>query len=200
MKGASENRAPVAVLFARADSVYKTLPGCDVWDESRDARLWQGGCPVVAHPPCRGWGRLRTFANVQPGELDLARFAVAAVRRCGGVLEHPEASSLWSDQGLPRPGEQPDEYGGWTLAAPQSWWGHKAEKDTWFYIVGLRKRDLPAIPLVLGQTEYVVSWSRKSANRRRHLSKADRERTPPDLAEWLVDLARNVYKVSAEHL
>lgn len=26
----------VAVLFARADSVYKTLPGVDVWDEERE--------------------------------------------------------------------------------------------------------------------------------------------------------------------
>ena len=43
----------VAVLFARADSIYKTLPGCDVYDIKRDARTWPGGCPVVAHPPCR---------------------------------------------------------------------------------------------------------------------------------------------------
>lgn len=190
MNGEGGKAAQVAVLFARADSVYKGLPDCEVWDEGRDARLWQGGCPVVAHPPCRGWGRLRTFAKVRPGELDLARMAVAAVREWGGVLEHPEASSLWADQGLPRPGELPDKFGGWTFAAPQSWWGHKAEKDTWFYIVGLSKRELPAIPLVLGQTEYVVSWSRKSTCRRRHLSKSDRERTPPALAEWLVELAR----------
>lgn len=40
----------VAVLFARADSVYKTLPGCDVWDEARDARRWTGGVPLVAQP------------------------------------------------------------------------------------------------------------------------------------------------------
>ena len=35
----------VAVLFARADSVYKTLPGVDVWDEARDARQWPGSGP-----------------------------------------------------------------------------------------------------------------------------------------------------------
>ena len=38
----------IAVLFARADSVYKTLPDCDVWDIDRDARRWPGGGPVVA--------------------------------------------------------------------------------------------------------------------------------------------------------
>jgi hypothetical protein len=35
----------VAVLFARADSVYKALDGCDVWDIERDARRWPGGSP-----------------------------------------------------------------------------------------------------------------------------------------------------------
>ncbi|WP_269844875.1 hypothetical protein [Trinickia soli] len=28
----------VAVLFARADSIYKTLPGCDVWGAERARR------------------------------------------------------------------------------------------------------------------------------------------------------------------
>lgn len=53
----------VAVLFARADSIYKGLPGVDVYDADRDARTFPGGCPVVAHPPCRAWavsGRLRS--------------------------------------------------------------------------------------------------------------------------------------------
>ena len=77
----------VAVLFARADSVYKTLPGVDVWDEARDARQWPGSGPAVAHPPCRAWGRLRAFANPAPHEKDMARFAVAKVREFGGVLE-----------------------------------------------------------------------------------------------------------------
>ena len=53
----------VSVLFARADSAYKTLPGCDVWDKDRNAMLCDDDWPVVAHPPCRAWGRLRTFAN-----------------------------------------------------------------------------------------------------------------------------------------
>ena len=28
----------VAVLFARSDSIYKSMPECDVWDIERDAR------------------------------------------------------------------------------------------------------------------------------------------------------------------
>lgn len=112
----------VAVLFARADSHYKALAGVDVWDAERDARRWPGGCPVVAHPPCRAWGQLRALANPRPDEKALAIYAVEQVRKFGGVLEHPKNSTLWPTLGLPRPGER-DEFGGWTLPIYQMWWG-----------------------------------------------------------------------------
>ena len=177
----------VAVLFARKDSVYKSINGCDVWDAERDARNWAGGSAVVAHPPCRAWGRLRAFARPRPDEKDLARWAVSMVRKWGGVLEHPAGSTLWDDQGLPRPGQE-DEYDGWTMAAPQRWWGHKAEKATWFYIVGCRPANLPPVPFDLGYATHVVQ-TRKRKNHLPHISKAERERTPAALAEWLVELA-----------
>lgn len=182
----------VAVLFARSDSVYKALDGCDVYDIERDARTSPGGSPVVAHPPCRAWGRLRNFAKPRPDEMDLARFAVDRVRTFGGVLEHPEASTLWADQGLPRPGCGFDKFGGWTLPVLQYWWGHKADKATWFYIVGVLPRDIPPIPLVLGEGSHCVCSSSKNKMkaRRPELTKAAREHTPPALAEWLVQLAR----------
>ena len=41
----------VAVLFARRDSVYKTLPGTDVYDADRDARTYDGDGPSLCHPP-----------------------------------------------------------------------------------------------------------------------------------------------------
>ena len=178
----------IAVLFARRDSVYKTLPGCDVWDQDRNALGWLGGCPVVAHPPCRLWGRLRHFAKVVPGEKELSLWAVKQVQKFGGVLEHPYKSTLWSAAKLPLPGRS-DRYGGWTLAAPQYWWGHKADKATWFYIVGCNPGDLPPIPFVLGEAEYVVQ-SRKREGHRPHISKAEREHTPPLMAKWLCELAR----------
>ncbi|WP_202122885.1 hypothetical protein, partial [Escherichia coli] len=76
----------IAVLFARVDSNYKAMPECDVFDIERDARTFAGGMPVVAHPPCRAWGRLRKFAKPRPDEKALALFAVAQVRAFGGVL------------------------------------------------------------------------------------------------------------------
>lgn len=178
----------VAVLFARSDSVYKTLHDVDVYDAERDARNYDGPWPVVAHPPCRAWGRLRAFANPRPDERNLGRLSVALVREFGGVLEHPAGSTLWPSQRLPVPGQK-DAWGGWTLAAPQKWWGHKAEKSSWFYVVGCEPQDVPAIPLILGEAAYVVQ-SRKRDDHRPHITKAEREHTPEALAVWLVELAR----------
>lgn len=179
----------VAVLFARSDSVYKTLPGCDVYDMERDARTWPGGAPVVAHPPCRAWGRLRAFANPRHDEKDLARWAVSQVRQWGGVLEHPAASTLWVDQKLPRYPNERDGHGGWTMPIHQSWFGHRAEKSTWLYIVGVNPWEVPDFPLRLGEATHVVQ-SRKRHDYRPHITKAEREHTPPELAQWLVELAR----------
>ena len=178
----------VPVLFARSDSFYKSLPGCDVWDAERDARLWPGGAPVVAHPPCRAWGRLRHFAKPRAEEKELALWAVKQVRTWGGVLEHPACSTLWPAADLPAPCGC-DPWGGWTLPIVQQWWGHRAEKKTWLYIVGLAPNELPPMPLVLGEATHVVQ-SRKRNDHRPHITKAEREHTPPQLAEWLVAVAR----------
>lgn len=176
----------IAVLFARADSVYKNLPECDVYDLERDALTWSGGVPVVAHPPCRAWGRLRTFAKPRPGERELALWAVEQVRAHGGVLEHPVASLLWPEAGLPPPGQR-DAFGGWTLPIHQHWFGHRAEKSTLLYIVGCEPSAIPPLPLRLDEPTHVVQTKRHDA--RPHISKAEREHTPPDLARWLVELA-----------
>lgn len=177
----------VAILFARADSVYKSLLGCDVWDVERNALNWPGGCPCVAHPPCRAWGRLRRFARPEPGEKDLALWSVDQVRRWGGVLEHPDKSTLWREALLPAPGQH-DEHG-FTLLLPQWWFGHRAEKRTLFYIVGIEPDLLPEIPLRLGEADFVVQ-SRKRQGHRPHISKSEREATPRPMAEWLCEVAR----------
>lgn len=179
----------VAVLFARADSVYKTIPGCDVWDIERDARNWPGGCPVVAHPPCRAWGRLRQFAKPRADERSLGPWAAEQVRRFGGVLEHPAHSTLFGHCGMPKPGEFPDGFGGYSIEIEQYHWGHRAEKATWLYIVGCDPDELPPIPRREGSPTHCVRPT-KSYPRLPSITKAEREHTPPDLAQWLVDLAR----------
>lgn len=180
----------VAVLFARADSNYKQLPGVDVWDAERDARKWPGGCPVVAHPPCRAWASLRHCAKPRDGEKDLAHFAIAKVREWGGVLEHPQLSTLWKVAGLPEPGQR-DEHGGWTLIVDQNWWGHRARKRTRLYICGIEARELPDMPMRLGEATHTVGlWSGRDKKRcRPSIAKREFESTPPELARWLVELA-----------
>jgi hypothetical protein len=181
----------VAVLFARADSIYKSLPGCDVWDLGRDARRWPGGGPAVAHPPCRAWGQFAMFAKPREDEKGLAPWAVEQIREHGGVLEHPWASRLKDHCMLPLPGRR-DRHGGWTLPIHQHWWGHRAEKKTMLYIVGCEPTDIPRIPMVLGQATHVIGDVGRASlgNNRPEVSKAEREHTPEPLAAWLVELAR----------
>lgn len=181
----------VAVLFARADSIYKTLPECDVFDAERDARTYAGTNPIVAHPPCRAWGAFAMFAKPRDDEKALAPWAIEQIRKNGGVLEHPNASKLWPELGLPEPGTV-DEFGGWTLPIHQHWFGHRAEKKTRLYIVGCKPRDIPDMPMVLGQATHVIGEVGRASNgtKRPEVSKDEREKTPPQLARWLVDLAK----------
>lgn len=179
----------IAVLFARRDSVYKSIPGCDVYDIDRDARTFDGTAPVVAHPPCRAWGRLRAFAKPRPDEKQLAFFAVDLVRRNGGVLEHPATSTLWAAAGLPL-GSARDEWGGFTLSVDQFWWGHRARKKTWLYVVGLEPSEVPPMPLKFDAVTHVVNSCLRAGKRLPEISKPEREHTPPALALWLVELAR----------
>lgn len=175
----------VAVLFARADSIYKTIPGVDVWDRERDARKWPGGSPAIAHPPCRAWGTLKHMAKCEPGERGLAILSVNLIRKFGGILEHPKRSALWPFMALPMPGDAQDRWGGWTLAVRQFDFGHPAEKATLLYIVGVKPGELPPIPIVIGAAEKVVGTSgrRRDGSRKAHreISKAMREKTPPYL-------------------
>jgi hypothetical protein len=182
----------VAALFVRADSIYKTMPGVDAWDIERDARKWPGGAPVVAHPPCRLWAKLRQFAKAADpaAEMQLAHDAVAHVRQHGGVLEHPAESSLWTACMLPRPGRPPDGFGGWTAEIRQCDWGHKAEKLTWLYIVGCHPDDLPPLPPRSEPTGLIKPQRGIPRDGRKIVTKAEREQTPPELAAWLVDVAR----------
>lgn len=166
----------VAALFVRGDSHYKAIAGVDCYDAARNALTWQGGCPGIFHPPCRGWGKLRTFAHVQAGELDLARWSISMCRRFGGVVEHPLHSGLWRDSGVWSAGMR-DTHGGVFLTLNQRDFGHRAEKATGLYVVGA---PVPALPFVLQEAVHSVE----------RMNVAERERTPEAFARLLVDLAR----------
>jgi len=198
--------ARVAVLFARADSIYKGLPGLDVWDEARDATTYRGELPVVAHPPCTRWSMLNAVVLAKyshkaeqyawGNDGGTFRFALDTVRRCGGVLEHPAGSRAWLHFGLPARGRMPDRHGGWTAEVRQCDWGHRAEKRTWLYIVGAGPDELPQLPERREATALVCSMP--ECRPVEVMAKAERERTPPAFASWLVELALRCQRVSAE--
>jgi len=180
----------ISVLFAARDSIYKTIPGLDVWDEDRDALLWPGGNPGIFHPPCRLFSKwMRHFSKAEPIEKNLARWSVGRVRENGGVLEHPACSLLWNEMHLPKPGSH-DRFG-LSIAVRQQWFGHKAEKATWLYICG--GKALPPIPFVLGYPE--VKWDPWKGKRKishpdmQRLSNRQRQSTPIEFAKWLVSVA-----------
>lgn len=182
---------PVSVLCVRVDSIYKAM-GLDCYDANRDARSYRGANPVIAHPPCRGWGSLRGLSHATDEEKALGPWCASQVRAWGGVLEHPAHSTLWSAAGLPRPGSS-DRHGGFTLDVEQYWWGHRAQKRTWLYVCGCGRKDVPAMPIVLGKAPRVITnrhgLRAGQPGYRSEVTKRERDATPPELAKWLVDLA-----------
>lgn len=99
--------ATVAALFVSPKGPYINRPDVDAWTEDRDARNYAGPLPVVAHPPCQRWCRLAKFIQSQ-GQLvgddnGTFEFALSAVNRFGGVLEHPAWSIAWAWYGLIAP-------------------------------------------------------------------------------------------------
>ncbi|QCS36977.1 hypothetical protein [Tortoise microvirus 37] len=159
--------------------MYHTLAS-DVWTEDRDARKYSGPGPVVCHPPCRAWGRLRRFAKPRDDEKDLARHAIAMVRKYGGVLEHPAGSGLWSDQDLPH-FPMTDRYGGWTMSVKQGAYGHRAAKHTWLYICGMVPYSVRPLDLAPGFVPVPVE----------NMAVAEREATPRDFAIFLLEIAKS---------
>lgn len=188
----------VAALYIDPRGPYPRMTGVECWDETRDARLYAGPHPAVLHPPCGPWGSLRNLGPVKTG-ADCGPIAVAQVRRWGGVMEHPRGSTLWSHQGLPRPGELPDEFGGWSLVVEQVSWGHQARKPTWLYFVGVDPVLVRDTMRTGGEPTHVVGRPGRAAIERAGItwpcaslkatSSQINRRTPPAFAEWLIMLA-----------
>lgn len=142
----------IAALFVETNGCYFGLEGVDPWDEARDARTYCGPHRVIAHPPCERWGAMAAvnFArwggeHNRPGN-DGGCFAaaLAAVRRFGGVLEHPAKSRAFAAHGVPKPvgsGWQRVE-DGWVCEVWQSAYGHRANKATWLFYVGSPPHEL----------------------------------------------------------
>lgn len=186
----------VAALFVRRESIYKTLPGVEAWDEDRDARKYNGPHPVVAHPPCGRWCKpLAKVNQTRYGHRigdDGGCFeaALRSVKCHGGVLEHPAHSYAWDRFGLVKPRRgtwlSPD---GETFVTEvsQSAYGHKARKRTWLLYVG---RAPEAADWSDPPGTHLTSWLQRTIRVAPRITKDEADKTPPAFAEWLVGLAR----------
>jgi hypothetical protein len=194
----------VAALYVDPDGVYANQPGVEVWDEARDARLYAGPWPVVAHPPCARWCAIAHLVELRYGYRvgdDGGTFAAGlnAVRRFGGVLEHPAFSKAWRHFGLPAPNGR----GGWTSSLFDDGWtaeidqhayGHEARKRTWLYYVGPEPLGLDwtlapeGLPLVSSFSYNLgARWHTERMRVRPRLAAA----TPPAFRDVLLAMARS---------
>jgi len=191
--------ARVAALFVESGGVYFGRPEVDAWDIERDATAYAGPLPVVAHPPCKRWGRWwGADGSDKPGnDGGLFASALASVERWGGVLEHPAHSHAWAHFGLPTP---PRRGGwvrglyrpGWSCHIEQRHYGHRARKATWLYYVG------PLPPALLwgpgkAPAAYLCPPGRRSPERPgdltvERMSAAEARATPQPFADLLIGL------------
>lgn len=201
----------VAALYVETGGCYYGLPDVDPWDEARDARLYAGPWPVVAHPPCQRWGDMwmgsplviaRTGERKRLGD-DGGCFehALATVRKFGGVIEHPEGSRAWKYFGLNRPLREggwviADRQGGWTCRVEQIAYGHVVRKATWLYVAhchlprliwGVDKRKLPS----MAQPSKARVAAGRTVSLNSHGIRDDlRNATPAPFRDLLLSIAR----------
>lgn len=193
----------IAALYVHTNGIYYGLDDVDPWDEQRDARLYPGPHAVVAHPPCTRFCRLAGLVEARYGHKrgeDGGCFlaALAAVRRWGGVLEHPAYSDAWPMFGLPLPhpggGWQRGICGGWVCHVEQGLYGHPARKATWLYAFG--QPHLPSLRWgSAAKGSALVSWCRNHTRpdeSRRRVGKKVAAETPIEFRDVLLELARGV--------
>lgn len=194
----------VAALYVIDGGTYFGLDGVDPWPEKRDARLYDGPHPVVAHPPCSRWCRLAGLVQARWGHKrgedgGCFKAALASVRQWGGVLEHPAHSDAWAAFGLPVPprsgGWVRGFCGGWVCHVEQGKYGHVAKKATWLYAFNC---DLPTLkwgPSPDGSSTALVSWcgnKTRAVEKRPRVGKKQASKSPVAFRDLLIAMARSV--------
>lgn len=196
------NHCMIAALYVETNGAYFGLPDVDPWDEVRDARLYTGPWPVVAHPPCQRWGQMAivNFAryggehNRLGNDGGCFESALRAVRTYGGVLEHPAKSRAWARYGLTKPsvnGWTSCVLGGWTCEVWQSAYGHRANKATWLYYYG--PGEPPALNWARPTGSHQIGFhdQRGKVRNKPTLSKREASATPTEFRNLLISIAQS---------
>lgn len=148
----------IAVLGVDSRSTYFDIEIPDVrlhlFTAERDMLNFSFDMPVIAHPPCAQWSRLRSFAKEDSDIKALAFWCLLAVKRCGGILEHPHGSLFMRTHiGYSR-----------CVSVNQSWFGFPARKSTLLYT---RKVKLLSYPLSFDLPQYSSCSDMDSRHRSR---------------------------------
>jgi hypothetical protein len=131
--------------------------------------------------------------------------ALEAVRRYGGVLEHPAGSLAWDWFDLPKP----TSAGGWTgsffdsghsVYVEQGRYGHPMRKATWLYAYGIglptlrwgRKNDNQ-----LGKFKWGSRLYRPAHDHTRPRIDKLHSWTPPEFRDVLIGMAESANRVPA---
>ena len=190
----------VAALFVERDGAYYGLEGVDPWDVERDARTYAGPHPVVAHPPCDRWNLLSAVNNARWGypindDADEGRFAaaLAAVRRWGGVLEHPAETRAFKHYRIPEPARgcwQRTLDGDWVTEVHQAAYGHRAKKATWLLVHGTMPPPLDWRP-IKGTHRVGFGFPADTDRPLPTIKQAEALATPPAFRDMLLSIARS---------
>jgi hypothetical protein len=132
--------------------------------------LFNESIPVIAHPPCAQWSKLRSFAADNKKEKDLAMFCLETIQANGGIFEHPEGSAFFKYAAI-KP----------TISIDQHWFGFPCRKRTYLYF----SQCIPdAVPLCFD------SYQKKFSQ----LTMPQRSFTTMLLAQWFISSIRNSYR------
>lgn len=160
------------ILCVDSDSSYFLIPGLTLWTKEQDAFNFSGHSPVIAHPPCPQWSRLRHFANYNLKEKVLAEWCWDIVNANGGIFEHPAGSSFFRYVGADMKK---------VFSVDQCWWGFPARKRTYLYF-----HRCSHIPFPLFNLPTVKQLNEIPP----HL----RSRSPLAFNQWLVDCVKETWK------
>lgn len=175
----------IPVLFTQVNSNYNDNQIFDTYDLHRNAFTYYDRIPLIAHPPCRLFSRLRKFSTAPRSELKCAFFALSKVRQFGGILEHPRSSTLWKTGNFDLSGNV-DSYGGFLRSVNLSWFGFPCQKKTMLYFVGISPSQLPSFPISLNAITNSISSSKH--NSLPEISKSARSTTPVDMINYFIQV------------
>jgi hypothetical protein len=209
----------VAALFVETGGCYFGLPGVDPWDIARDARLYRGTAPVVAHPPCQRWGRFWHGSTRKPHQFKLGDdggcfiSALTSVKLWGGVIEHPAGSHAWRAHNIPHPvpgqgwrfiGALSRDMAAHTCEVEQGHYGHFSRKKTWLYACVPRTQTLPDLNWEKGEQRiHPRALELHGYEKARRIGMVAmvggkrkteiRNATPLPFRDLLIEIARSVY-------